>query len=126
LVAECEKSELQFMNGAAAVLTSQWNGRTAVVDLELDDSGAQTWDKTSGGLDLGSAAGVWGRGQGGQFVALYDGPDPIATKAVVVLNDVPRHFMDRFCVEFSGDGSITVGLAEIDRISWTLDMNPCV
>ena len=24
------------------------------------------------------------------------------------------------------DGSISVGVAEIDRISWTLDVNPCV
>ena len=114
------------MKGAAAILTSQWNGRKAVVDLELDDSGSKAWDKTSGDLDLGSTAGVWGTGQGGQFVVLYDGPDAIATKAVVVLDDVPPHFMDRFCVEFTGDGSITVGLAEIDRISWTLDVNPCV
>jgi hypothetical protein len=30
------------MSGAAGVLTSQWNGRTATVDLEVDDAGAQT------------------------------------------------------------------------------------
>jgi hypothetical protein len=112
------------MRDAEAVLTSQSNGRTAVVDLALDDSGARTWKKTSGALDLGSTGGVWSA-RLGTYVALYDGPDSITTKMVVVLIDVPRHFMDRFCVEFTGDGSITVGLAEIDRINWTLDVNPC-
>jgi hypothetical protein len=113
------------MRDAEAVLTSQWNGRTAVVDLELGDGGAQTWEKTSGSLDLGSTAGVWNAVYGGQYVALFDGPDAIATKAVVILDNVPSHFMDRFCVEFTGDGSIVLGLAEIDRINWTLDINPC-
>jgi hypothetical protein len=97
-----------------------------MVDLELDDAGTQTWTKTGGNLELGSTGGVWRRGVGGQFVALYDGPDTTPAKVVVILNDVPVHFMDRFCVEFTSDGSITVGLAEIDRINWTLDVNPCV
>ena len=114
------------MSGAVGLVTSQWNGRTATVDLEVDDAGAQTWTKTNGSLDLGSTGGVWDTGQGGQFVALFDGPDAIATKAAVILDNVPPHLMDRFCVEFSGDGSIVLGLAEIDRISWTLDVNPCV
>jgi hypothetical protein len=82
--------------------------------------------KTNGSLDLGSTGGVWNTGRGGQFVALYDGPDAIATKAAEILDNVPPHFMDRFCVEFSGDASIVIGLAEIDRISWTLDVNLCV
>jgi hypothetical protein len=114
------------MSGAEGVLTSQWNGRKTTVDLEVDDAGAQTWTKTNGSLNLGSTGGVWGTLRDGQSVALYDGPAAIATKAAVVLDNVPPHFMDRFCVEFSGDGSIVLGLSEIDRISWTLDVNPCV
>lgn len=114
------------MSSAAGFFTSEWNGRTATVDLEADDAGAQTWTKTGGNLDLGSTGGVWGRGLGGQFLVLYDGPDEVATRAAVILNEVPRHFIDRFCVRFTGDGSITLGLAEIDRIDWTLDVNPCV
>jgi hypothetical protein len=111
------------MKDAEASLISQWNGRSAIVDLVLDDSGSQNWQKTSGALDLGSTGGVWSTGSG--VLALYDGPDPIATKAAVVLDNVPGHFMDRFCVEFTGDGSIVLGLAEIDRINYTLDVNPC-
>jgi hypothetical protein len=114
-----------IMSSAAGFLTSQWNGRTATVDLEVDDAGAQTWTKIGGNLDLGSTGGVFGRGLGG-FLALYDGADEIATRAAVILDNVPRHFIDRFCVRFTGEGSITVGLAETDRINWTLDVNPCV
>jgi hypothetical protein len=41
-----------------------------------------------------------------------------------MLEHVPAHFIDRFCVEFSGDGAIISGLSEIDTLGCTVDVNP--
>lgn len=99
------------------------------MELQRDDSGAQRWEKTGGHLDLGSTGGVWQPGAqqdaSTQLLVLYDGTDTMPANAVVVLEHTPVHFIDRFCVSFDGPGSIITGLTEIDKLTWSLDVNPC-
>lgn len=117
------------MRDAEAVLTSDSTSQTATVDLVRDDSGAQTWQKTDGFLDLGSTGGIWQLGafqdSSTQLLTLFDGQSNVAANAVVVFEHMPAHFIDRFCVSFAGDGSIIAGLTEIDTFTWTMDVNPC-
>ncbi len=117
------------MRDAEAVLISESTGQTATVDLTRDDSGAQTWQKTNGFLDLGSTGGIWQPGafqdSGTQLLVLFDGPSAVPANAVVVFEHMPAHFIDRFCVSFAGDGSIIAGLTELDKVDWTMDVNPC-
>jgi hypothetical protein len=117
------------MRDAEAVLTSQSNSRSATVDLLLDDSGTQTWKKINGFLNLNSAGGVWRLGgwtdSATRLVALFDGSDYVPAKVVAVLQRVPAQFIDSFCSSYSGNGSLTAGLDEIDKISWAMDVNPC-